>query len=267
MPMTVLELRKKIDQLVEDLIPLAEDHPCKDRGTEFLRVLEGAFRKNLMRLRAVNILCEHPRLAPTALEITRNMIEDVVSIEYMKLDEPNESAKRFYKFRWVQLKEDQDYADSVGLDLDEEGMPTKDEVDGEYKKAISEHPDFIGKDGKPVRSWVRRDVEAMLNRLKKKEALGDDDIRMIGRAYISGNRKTHFNPFDIMLQMSDETLDLNGEYALKTSLLVATSSTIRLATRYIDEISHINGKNTHHDIAKKANKLLTEMHALKSLDA
>lgn len=265
--MTISELREKINALIGEIIPLAEAHPCKGNGTELLRVMEGTLRKNIMRIQAINLLCDEEKLANSALELTRNMLEDVISIEYMlAAKDPEKAARRFYEFRWVQLKEDADYYELVGVPVDTEDFPnTKTKIEKEYARVTKSFPDFQRAGGKLVRSWARKDVDMMLASIKKKGTIPPDQITTIGRTYVIGSRKTHFNPVEAMAYMDQEAWDHSSKGAQRLALIVSASSLVRLTTRYVDLISNINGKPTYHDIAKKANGLLNELGTVQDL--
>lgn len=261
--MTVNELRNKINDLIQIIIPLAEAHPCEGKRTELLSVMEGTLRKNIMRMQAINLLCDEEKLANSAFELTRNVIEDVVSVEYMLASEnPEHSAHMFWEFKWVQLKEDLDYYHDVGIEASSKDFPDTDtNIEKEYARVIKEYKDFTNKDGKPVRSWARKDVEMMLSSLKKRDVLSEDQIKTLLRTYVEGSRKTHFNPVELLAHMRQDTWDHTSQGSQKLALVVSSSSLVRLSTRYIDLISQINDKDTHHDIGTKANAFLNELHA------
>lgn len=259
----VTDLRNDIQALVETLIPLAEAHPCGEKRTELLAAMEGTLRKNLMRLQGINLLCNEEKLASSALELTRNMIEDTVSIEYMLAsDDPEQAAHRFYEFMWVQLNEDLEYNKLIGVTVNTEELPDTEEKIGEkYLIATQNYPDFLDKSGKGVRSWIRRDVEMMVASLLNKGALEPDQARMLARTYVNGSRKTHFNPLELLTHMDQGSWDVSSQDALKLSLLVSSASLVRLSTRYIDLISQINGVDTYHEIGYKANDFLKKLHS------
>lgn len=265
--MTVGELRNKINDLIEVIIPLAEAHPCEGKRTQLLAAMEGTLRKNIMRIQAINLLCDEEKLANSALELTRNMIEDAISIEYMlAADDPEQAAHKFYEFMWVQLKEDLDYYKLVGVEVNSEDLPdTAEKIEEKYAQVTKENPEFLDKNGKVVRSWARRDVEMMLASILKKKALSADQIRTLARTYVNGSRKTHFNPLELLTNMEQETWDITSKDAQKLSLLVSSASLVRLSTRYIDLISQINDKDTYHDIGDKANAFLNELHATEEI--
>lgn len=262
--MTLSDLRSKISVLASDLIPLAEAHPCEDKATELLNIMEGTLRKNIMRLQAVNLLCDEEKLAGPAFEITRNIVEDAVSIEYLLTeDDPEKAAHKFYEFRWIQLKEDLEYYKLVNTPINSDDFPgTEANIEKEYDRVIKAYSkDFLNTNGKPVRSWPRRDVEMMLSRLEKRKALSPDQIRMIARTYVNGCRKTHFNPVELLLHMNQEAWDASSQEAQKLALIVSSSLLARLSTRYIDLISQLNCEETYHDIGTKANSFMDELNS------
>jgi len=260
--MKVTELRNKISELIEVVIPLAEAHPCEGKRTELLSVMEGTLRKNIMRIQAIYLLCNEEKLANSALELTRNMIEDAVSIDYMLAsDDPEQDAHKFYEFMWVQLKEDLDYYKEVGVEVETEELPnTAEQIEKKYTEAIKDYPEFLNKKGgKPKKSWAGRDVEQMLTRISKKQVLSEGQIKTLVRTYTNGSRKTHFNPVELVIHMQQDAWDVSSRDALRLSLLVSSASLVRLSTRYIDLISKINRENTYHDIGNKANSFLNEL--------
>jgi len=265
--MTISELQNKISDLIQVIIPLAEAHPCKDKGTELLSVMEGTLRKNIMRIQAINLLCDEEKLANSAFELTRNMIEDVMGIEYMLVaKEPEKTAHKFYEFRWVQLKEDLDYYKKAGIEADTKDFPdTEANIEKEYARVIGVYKDFTDKEGKAMRSWVRGGLDTMLSTVKKKGVLPDGQIKTVTRTYVEGSRKTHFNPVELLMHMEQDTWDHTSKGAQKLALIVSSSSLVRLSTRYIDLISQINDNNTYHDIAGKANAFMDELHTTEEI--
>jgi len=265
--MTVGELRNKINDLIEVIIPLAEAHPCEGKRTQLLAAMEGTLRKNIMRIQAINLLCDEPKLANSALELTRNMVEDTISIEYMlAAKDPEQAAHKFYEFMWVQLKEDLDYYKLVGVEVNSEDLPdTAEKIEEKYARVTKANPEFLDKNGKVVRSWARRDVDMMLASIQKKKVLSADQIRTLARTYVNGSRKTHFNPVELMMYMEQDTWDITSNDAQRLSLPVSSASLVRLSTRYIDLISQINDKDTYHDIGDKANAFMKELHAVEDI--
>lgn len=263
--MTIEELRQEINGLIEEVIPLAEAHPCQGNGTEFLRILEGTLRRNLMRLQAVNLLCVEEKLADSAFEITRNMLEDTVCIEYIFAKGSEEYSKRFYAFMWPQLKEDAEFYRSVGNALNSEEFPNSEEqIEQNFQQAISDYPDFI-RNGIPSRSWIRRDVDQMLQSQELIDNLDTRQISTLAQTYLIGSRKTHFNPLEILTVMSQDTWDDGSARSRRLALLASSSSLARLATRYVDEISRIEQTPTFHDIAQKANEFLNKLNELEDI--
>lgn len=265
--MTVEELRGEINSFIGAVIPLAESHPCQDNGTEYLRILEGVIRRNLMRLQAVNLLCAEEKLADSAFEITRNILEDTICIEYIFAKGAKEYSRQFYAFRWVQLKKDADFYQSVGNTLNSEEFPcSKEQIEQKFQHIISDYPDFIHDDGNPSRSWIRRDVDQMLQSRELINNLDTLQIRTLAQTYLIGSRKTHFNPQEILSIMHQETWDESSSRSRRLALLASSSSLVRLTTRYVDEISRIEEQPTFHDIANKANELLNKLNDLEKLE-
>lgn len=265
--MTVQDLRDRIEELSQALIPIAAESPCKDKEAEMLRVLEGAFRKNLKRVQAIRVLSVMPQQGSSALELARNMLEDVISIEYMLAKDGDKMATRFHEFRWVQLHEDLQYYRSVGVDMNDADFPdTEANIEKEYRRVVEEYPDFLDKNGNPKRSWAGRDVDMMLASVIKKKVLKPREQVTITRSYTEGSRKTHFNPIDNMSRIDPTLWEFSNQQANKLSLLSGLSSMIRLTTRFIDLISQTEGRNTHHDVAAIATRIFGELDKATDID-
>lgn len=263
--MTIPELRDEINNLITNVIPLAEAHPCENNGTIYLRLLEGSVRRNLMRMQAVNLLCNEEKLADSALEITRNMLEDTISVEYIFSKGAEDYSRRFHTFQWVQFKEDVDFYRSVGNPLSSEEFPDNEKkIEQNFQIAISEYPDFMH-GNKPSKSWIRRDVDQMLQSREIINSLGMSQIHTLAQTYLIGSRKTHFNPIEISSILYQDTWDLGSQRSLRLALLASSSSLVRLTTRYIDEISRIKNHPTFHDIGARANDFLDKLNTLDSI--
>lgn len=144
---------------------------------------------------------------------------------------------------------------------------TGEKIEKEYERVTKEKPEFLRKDGKPVRSWARRDVDMMLASIGKEKVLPKEQLRSLAKIYVNGCRKTHFNPIELLSYMEQATWDRSSQDSRTLALLVSSSSLVRLTTRYIDLISKINDKDTYHDIGDKATTFLDELNKVDSLSA
>lgn len=258
MKITTEELQNIVNDLLDATHPLAESHPLPTHQSTFLRILEFTFRRNYFRLLAIHKLCMNKELADSALDITRSMLEDVISIEYMIAKGKKEMAEVFKDFLWVQMHQNLEFFKILGRDPKEIGMEVnEEEIEKNYQRV---RPNFIHKPtGKDLRSWAGKEIEKMLEELQQLGSLGEFDISRTGMGYVFGNWKNHFNPYDVTGYMQQDIRNEGITLALGQSLVFSATCLYRLTTRYIDEIRYGANENLHEDVATKIKKIWERM--------
>jgi len=248
--------KRVIDKLLDATHPLVIQVPMGQ--SVFLRVLETTYRRAYHTLAAINLLSQDNILGGPASILTRTLLEDSISIEYMLANDKEEKAQRFRDFYYIQAKQDNKFIKSQGLDNDPQIKESIDTIESEFKRV---KPSFINKNGDLLRSWDGKDVDRLLNEIDKIKPprISSRDIKTIARSYLIFNRRTHFNPIDMTTYFNQKAIELSYKTSMMESLPVAIGTYVRLTTRYIDEISYNAGKNMYQDIAKRANELVTEL--------
>lgn len=242
-------LKKTAEDLLDATHTLAEAHPVPKEEDEFLRVIEATFRRNTFTLLAIVYLSNNSTLADSALDLTRKMIEDTISIEYMIAKGKKESSEKFRRFLWVQLHQNSEFLKTTGanfksLGLDEQ-LPT---IEREYERVKLE---FTHRTGKDLRSWAGKDIETMLEELKQENVLSEFDVSRTAIGYVKGSWKNHFNPYDVHSYLTNDLLEASTKEALNQALVFGTTCLYRLTTRYIDHIRQVTQENQYEDIAQK----------------
>lgn len=245
--MDLEKIRKSLDELLEVTHGLANDNPVPESKSRYLRVLEGTFRKNYVRLQAIGLLMKHTTTAHVAMEITRNMVEDVIAVEYMRLKGAEEYAERFFQYWTVHYYKitHQDLGKGTGI--------SKEEIE-EAEKRYAKLPRAV----KNRKNWAGCDVATQLKFVLDSEALSERDVTLTEIAYTFGSLKTHFNPYDIMVYLHGDYFEHSSEFTLQMSLIFALSSQVRLTTRYIDAINEDNGNNDYAHYGHKANDIINQ---------
>src|SRR3989344_5974051 len=123
MNMKINEVQDSLLQLIEITLPLVNGNPVPQKGTDFLRVLEGLFRRNGVRLQAIHMLSRHPVTSNTALEVVRNMVEDTVGVDYMFANDKEKMAGKFFNYIDVQLFHELEYSKKLGIPIDNDQFP------------------------------------------------------------------------------------------------------------------------------------------------
>lgn len=241
------EIRASLHELLQITHPLVTDNPAESSKSQFLRVLEGVFRKNYVRLQAIEQIVKHESLGSPAMEITRNMVEDAVAIEYMTIKGEEEYAKRFFDYWTVHYYNITHPKVGVSHGID--------------AKEIKEAEDRYNKLTKRVRTrknWAGCDVETQLKAVFDSQAFGERDTKVIEIAYTQGSLKTHFNPYDIMMYLHSDSFDSSSDFALRMSLIFAISSQVRFTTRYVDAINAYNETMDYAHYGEKANEIINK---------
>jgi len=259
---TAVKLHKMVLGTLTDTHDLAKQRPVG--STKFLRVIEGTYRRAFSTLDAIAVLAKPPDygLGNPSMILARSLVEDGVGIEYMINTDQEAQAIKFQEFTYYQGHEDNKFLKASGLASQPIIKVSIADIEKEYKKVKD---NYINQDTKLLfRNWVGKDVEGLLRELAKinSPTFGATDIKGLARSYVSGNRKTHFNPIDIVLYLDQNLLARSYAESEVSALSVALSVYIRLTTRYIDTISHAAGKNTYHNIAAKVIATLKEMDKL-----
>ncbi len=256
-PAELIEKSKGIiDELLAITHPLVEQIPVGK--STFLRVLETTHRRAYHTLAAIHRLAADNILSSPAWILSRSLIEDSVSIEYMLATDKEEKAKRFKNFYYVQAREDNKFMKRQGISDLPQVKESVAEIDSEYKKIKQ---DYIREDKQVMRSWDNIDVDGMLRAIKKikPDKFPTDQVGGIARSYLIGNRKTHFNPIDLTIYFDEKAIKSDYEYSMMGSLTIAIAMYVRLTARYVDEISLNAGKNLYTDIGLRANELLNKL--------
>jgi hypothetical protein len=262
---TAEKLRHLSIKVLGEVHNLAMQRPVG--SSNFLRVLEATYRRAYNTLDAVNYLAGAPGfgLSNPAYILTRSLIEDGVSIEYMIAKDKELLAKRFQNFAYIQGHEDNKFLQKNGLDSQPIVQASIADIETLYKQHKS---DYTRPDGSVYRNWAGIDIDGMLRELTKlrPNQFGAADNKSFARSYLAGNRKTHFNPVDLAGYLDQRLLDSSYAESMVSALAIGLSVFIRLTTRYIDEISENAGKNMHRDIAKQVITALKGMNKLAVYD-
>ncbi len=254
----IAKCKSIIDELLEITHPLAQQVP--GGKSHFLKVFEGTYRRANHTLQAIRSLAEEDHLAGGAYILTRSLIEDVVSLEYMRINDAEVKAIKFQDFEWIQSLDDATYFQEHGLDEDPQVKLGIKKVRDEAEK-VKDKFVYNKKSGELNKSWDGVSVEIMLNKIAEANPkdFGKRDRRLTRRAYLLGNRKTHFNPIDIKTYLNQSFMDMDYLQSMQEALIMAISSYVRLTTRYRDAISHDADENLFDDIAKHSKALLLSL--------
>ncbi|MEJ0072471.1 MAG: DUF5677 domain-containing protein [Candidatus Saccharibacteria bacterium] len=264
------EVARQLSELAHQALAathqLAQDRPVGN--TSFLRVLEATYRRSYGTLDAVVYLSGAPDfgLGNPSMILTRSIVEDGISIEYMLAGDKEKLARQFQDFAYVQGHQDNKFLEDTGLDQQPIVQASIKDIEDNYKKVRQQYKK--SGDGSIFRTWSGIDVDGMLRLISNMDLpnFKASDVASFTRSYLSGNRKTHFNPIDLAVYLDERHLHMSYAESAVSALAVGLSVYIRLTTRYIDEISHALNKNLYRNEAKTVIEILEKMNNLDFYD-
>jgi hypothetical protein len=256
------ELLKKALLLVK---PVAESNPLGDTSSLTYRIVRNVLRKNVLRVQAIITLNTLEDMNDSVLEIARNTIEDSISVSYIlsnDLSSPEKLAYEFFEYRWVQAKQDLDYyskiPDYIGNDLDKDRAL----INKEFKRVISEYPEFVDKEGNARHSWTKQGVHGMAKQIVKRKLYNNQEKRNLLRVYDVGSRKTHFNPLDILGFNGQKTWSKPSSHDLDITIKVLSATLTSLVIRYFDIARYYDNSVDGSKIILKLYDIQKQIHEL-----
>lgn len=209
------------------------------KTSEFAEVLEGTFRRDYVVVLAILKLSEDQDgnrsvFGEVCMGLTRRLIEDVVSIEYILLKGKKEMAKKFKAFRGIELKRDLEYLRSAGIPPSEKTSKT---IEDCYGKAVN----LFGGRNDP-QFWNHRRLWAGVGTRKMILELTDagllSDLEQISTIHMYGTTsgRLHFSPSGVLDYIYEDLFDNSNKHNLDLCIFVATSALSKLAMRFVNEI-------------------------------
>lgn len=243
---TIDEIKTLMDKLLEATHSLAKSHPTAEKDKFYIRVIEGIFRRNTFTFLAIRYLANNPPLADSAEVLTRKMIEDLISIEYMLLGDKEKMAKQFQDFIYIQIYQEIEQRKTLGYNIPSEEDMKKLLARTEKLKQQYWHK----KSNSFMHSWSGKSAEQMWHQLAKAKVFNDHDIKIILHGYTHGSWKNHPNPADTITYMTNDLRNENNQRSLMQATILSMFTFIRLTTRYIDELRQIKQEDVYEDVNK-----------------
>lgn len=198
-----------------------------------------------------------------ALDLSRQMIEDMINLEWMIVNDPEKQAGKFDIF--VSIDRANGMKDAGLINIDLKKILTNEaigEIINDDKEARKKLP--IPED-KDQRSYNMKNFENMVSDIKAKinqTGFTEDILNRILWYYIQGNRKNHTSPSELLsyLQPDDAVvLSLKGD--MQYALEVAYKVLFTIAMRYTDLLLKLNPED---ELAKETQAKLIELHKLEA---
>ncbi len=242
----------------------------------FARVLEGAFRRDYLTLYTMLYLIEHSQpgqrraFADCCVDLSRKVLEDLVSLEYMLLKGKESLAKKFIDYYHIEAKRDSDFLKAVGAPIDQERkllieknynkvkrdffdssarsrqrawseltefLIAHNKIDQQTKQEIEEelHRRYPNVNEQPRKAWAGLDTEAMIETLLQHGVINTAEQKILIQTYIQGNNKNHFSPTDVLAFLRNDPENILSDSNLELSLVPTTTAVARIATIFSNE--------------------------------
>jgi hypothetical protein len=124
--MELTDMTASARKLLNTTYNLAMGPNTYNDNSVFARVLEGAFRRDYLTLYTMFYLIEHSEPAQRrafgdcCLDLSRKVLEDLVSLEYMLLKGKEPYAKKFFDYYHIEAKRDSEFLEAAGTPIDQE---------------------------------------------------------------------------------------------------------------------------------------------------
>ena len=301
MPEQVFELQE-IKSLANRLLDITHPivvGPNTYSSPIFASIVEAAFRRDYLTLSTIRKLSEGTQMELTVsgsscMDLSRRVLEDMISLEYMIMKGKDKMAKKFRNYLFVEDKRIMDYLEDGGVIIE---SSRKSEINKNYDnvkkdfldkssrtrwKAWKEIIDYLQKNNveisnelhkqieeefikrypdsseKTRRSWAGLDVEEMILELHRNSIIpSSDELKSILATYRVGNSKNHFSPTDLMNYHHEELFETSNLSDVKLSLLLVTMYLTRIASITFDELEFSNKSQIKDGVNAIWNEILT----------
>lgn len=221
-----------IGQLLDLVVPqIKGPNKCK---TYFQKVLEGISRRDYYSLYSIYKLSDDQYTASAVLDLSRQLIEDWISIEFMKLKGKEEMAKKFIDFTTIDNKNDMDYLKSSGKSFDIQFEKERSDEFESIKDQFTLHK------GDLANSWAKCNFDMMLIELFNKKKLSEKTYIGISQAYILGNRKNHTSPIDVLNYFGGNPalFEHNIKGSMNIGLMFSFLSFVKIISEFFKEMGY-----------------------------
>lgn len=196
---------------------------------------------------------------PAAFDLARQMIEDMVNLEWMMVNNPDKQAKKFDAFVAIDRMNSMKEAELINLDLG--SILTRKELVDIEKGDKEARSQLKIRESEDRRSYNMKNFEQMVADIRDKISDSNLDEPSLDRIlwyYIQGNRKNHTSPNELLGYLqpeNDVVLSLKGD--MQYALYIAHAVLFTIGLRYTVRLLELNSEN---DLAKATQSKLIEQH-------
>jgi hypothetical protein len=224
-----------------------------------VKLMNAMLTRNYYTGYAILTLSQDYHNGPAALDLARQMIEDMVNLEWMMVNDIERQSEKFDQFSSVDRMNALKAAELINLDLS--GELTEDDIAKITDEDKVARQALRIADDEDRRSYNKRDFNQMVNDIKSKldkAPFTEANLNRILWLYIQGNYKNHTSPNELLtyLQPEDDViLQLKGDMQYALYAAYAVLSTV--AMRYV---KHLLDVEPEYEVAKTTFGNLMKVH-------
>jgi hypothetical protein len=252
------ELAEKVMTAVEKLVERRDK-----TGDVFSSLMSVLLRRNYYTGFSILSLASDIHNGPAALDLARQMIEDVVNLEWIVINGSQKQSKKFDTFAAIDALNTIKDAKLIGVDINKQltKKEQKSLIEGDKKarKSLRMNAD------ENRRSYNKRSVEQMIEDIAaniSKSPLTKKNLDKISWLYVQGNAKNHTSPGDLLWYLQEEKeLLLHLKWCLSRALYITHTVIFHLALRYTQYFLTNNPKD---ELASKVQSAIVDIHKASS---
>lgn len=230
--MDLIKAKKIADKTLQVVHPLVKG---VSQSTKFSSIILGTLRRDYLTLYTIAHLSdadEENRIAfgDSCMDLARRVFEDLINIEYIKLQGKDKYSKQFVDFKAVESYQDLLYLQASGTKMDPGFV-------NQVIRDFEQLPEKL----KERKRWSGVGIEEMIQLLLDKGVIKQDEFRTLSQTYIAGNYKNHFSPTDIFNFLHNELYQFSGKSDILVSLVVVSITVTKIAGELIEE-AKVEGK-------------------------
>lgn len=254
------ELSKHRQELHDTLTALEDlaQHRASVEGA-LPKVMNALLTRNYYTGFSIYSLSDDYHNGPAALDLARQMVEDMINLEWMMVNNPEKQAAKFDAFVAIDRMNAMKEAGLINLDI--KGMLTNEEI-GDIVNGDKTARKQLGiKEGEDRWSYNKKKFEDMVKDIKAKidqTPLSEDNLNRILWYYVQGNRKNHTSPNELLVYLQpdeDVLLSLKGD--MQYALFIAHAVLFTIALHYTGKLLEAEPTDT---LAKTTQDELIKQH-------
>jgi hypothetical protein len=226
----------------------------------FTRVALAVAKRDFPILRSIMVLVDHQLSGDAILDLSRRVFEDMISLEYMLINDKDKMAQKFVNYSAVERWQDLNYLKINGSGL---GIELETEIEENFQKVRGFFIYRKGKNGKEdiiAQSWSSKKLDNMVEELVENNIISTIEMSNLLQGYIMGNRKNHLSSEDTSKFFDKDSRNEDIEGSIKIGLMLSIVSYIRILSVYAKEILDVK-------LEEKLRELLKNIESLKEIKA